>query len=256
MSGRLSDKVVIVTGASSGIGAETARLCAREGAQLVLAARSPQPLFELADELGECAAAIPTDVSEPAQVTRLIDGAEQRLGRIDVAVNSAGISRPASLSELTPERWQEVISINLSGCFYVCREVGLRMREADGGVIVNVASESSFLGEPMYVAYCASKGGVLTLTRALAAELAPRVRVNAICPGSVDTAMLRRDFGSLPDPEHALAATRARIPLQRFATPDEVARGVLFLAAEATFATGTALNLDGGTTAVLPAMVE
>ena len=256
MSGRLSAKGAIVTGASSGIGAATARLLAAEGAQLVLAARRSRPLFELTDQLGECAQAIPTDVSEPAQVASLIDEAEKQLGRIDVVVNSAGVSNPAALSELSPKRWQEVISINLSGCFYVCREVGLRMRQAGGGTIVNVASESSFLGEPMYVAYCASKGGVLTLTRALAAELAPSVRVNAVCPGSVDTAMLRRDFASLPDPEHALEATQARIPLQRFAAPDEVARGVLFLATEATFATGMALNLDGGTTAVLPAMVE
>jgi NAD(P)-dependent dehydrogenase (short-subunit alcohol dehydrogenase family) len=256
VSGLLSDKGAIVTGATSGIGAATARLFAREGAQLVLAARRAQPLFELADELGECAGGISTDVSDPAQVARLADAAEKQLGRIDVVVNSAGVSKPVALSQLSPERWQEVISINLSGCFYVCREVGLRMRQAGGGTIVNVASESSFLGEPMYVAYCASKGGVLTLTKALAAELAPSVRVNAVCPGSVDTAMLRRDFASLPAPEHALEATQARIPLQRFAAPDEVARGILFLATEATFATGTALNLDGGTTAVLPAMVE
>lgn len=256
MSGRLAGRRAIVTGASSGVGAATARLLAAEGARLVLAARRSRPLEELARELANCAVVIPTDVSDPAQVANLVDEAERQVGGIDLAVNSAGVSNPASLSELTPERWNEVIRINLSGCFYVCREVGLRMRAADHGIIVNVASESSFLGEPMYVAYCASKGGVLTLTKALAAELAPTVRVNAICPGSVDTPMLRRDFASLPDPEHALAATRARIPLQRFARPEEIARGVLFLATEATFATGMALNLDGGTTAVLPGMVE
>ena len=120
------------------------------------------------------------------------------------------------------------------------------MRAAGGGVIVNVASESSFMGERMYVAYCASKGGVLMLTRALAAELAPTVRVNAVCPGSVDTPMLRRDFASLPDPEWAMDVTRRRIALGRFATPDEVAAAIMFLAAEATFATGLGLNLDGG----------
>jgi NAD(P)-dependent dehydrogenase (short-subunit alcohol dehydrogenase family) len=256
VSGLLSGQGAVVTGASSGIGAATARLFASEGGQLVLAGRRSQPLFELAEELGEGAKAIPTDVSEPAQVARLAGEAESHLGRVDVVVNSAGVSKPAALSELSPEHWDEVISINLSGCFYVCREIGLQMHHAGGGAIVNVASESSFLGEPMYVAYCASKGGVLTLTKALAAELAPSVRVNAVCPGSVDTDMLRRDFSSLPDPDHALAATQARIPLQRFAEPEEVARAVLFLAAEATFATGMALNLDGGTTAVLPAMVE
>jgi NAD(P)-dependent dehydrogenase (short-subunit alcohol dehydrogenase family) len=129
------------------------------------------------------------------------------------------------------------------------------MRDAGGGTIVNVASESSLLGEPMYVAYCASKGGILTLTKALAAELAPTVRVNAVCPGTVETPMLDRDFNSLPDPDWARGATKRRIPLRRFCTPDEVASAILYLAAEATFATGLGLNLDGGTTAVLPAMI-
>ena len=138
----------------------------------------------------------------------------------------------------------------------MCRAAGLRMRDAGGGSIVNVASESSFLGEPMYVAYCASKGGILTLTKALAAELAPTVRVNAVCPGTVQTPMLDRDFAALPDPEWARAATRKRIPLQRFCTPEEVADAILYLAAEATFATGMGLNLDGGTTSILPPMVS
>jgi NAD(P)-dependent dehydrogenase (short-subunit alcohol dehydrogenase family) len=256
MTGRVDGVRAVVTGASSGIGEAAARLLAAEGAQILLAARSAGPLAELADELGDCATPVPTDVSDPGQVAALIDAAEERIGGIDLVVNSAGVSNPAPLEELTPERWQEVIAINLSGCYYVCREAGLRMRAAGGGNIVNVASESSFLGEPMYVAYCASKGGMMTLTRALAAELAPTVRVNAVCPGSVDTPMLRRDFASLPDAEHALAATQARIPLQRFAKPEEIARAVLYLATEATFATGMGLNIDGGTTSVLPAMVE
>jgi NAD(P)-dependent dehydrogenase (short-subunit alcohol dehydrogenase family) len=185
----------------------------------------------------------------------MIDATIARLGGLDVVVNSAGISKPASLEELGPERWREVIDTNLSGCYYVCREAGLRMRAAGGGAIVNVASESSLMGEPMYVAYCASKGGVLALTKALAAELAPTVRVNAVCPGSVDTPMLREDFASLPDPTFAMEATKRRIALRRFATPEEVAAAIVYLAAEATFATGLGLNLDGGTTAILSAMV-
>jgi NAD(P)-dependent dehydrogenase (short-subunit alcohol dehydrogenase family) len=128
------------------------------------------------------------------------------------------------------------------------------MRAREGGSIVTVASESSLLGEPMYVAYCASKGGVLTMTKALAAELAPTVRVNAICPGSVDTSMLRDDFAALADPDRASEATRRRIPLGRFASPEEIADGIAWIATS-TFATGLALNLDGGTTAVLPSMV-
>jgi NAD(P)-dependent dehydrogenase (short-subunit alcohol dehydrogenase family) len=255
-AGRLAGKRALVTGASSGIGEAAARAFVREGAHVVLAARTPGPLEEVARKLGEAATAHPADVSDPLQVAELVDETVRLLGGLDVVVHSAGISKPAPLEELTAERWREVIDVNLSGCFYVCREAGLRMRELGGGVIVNVASESSILGEPAYVAYCASKGGVLTLTRALAAELAPTVRVNAVCPGSVDTPMLRRDFASLPDPEYAMQATAHRIALGRFAQPDEVAAAIVFLAAEATFATGCGLALDGGTTATLPAMVS
>jgi NAD(P)-dependent dehydrogenase (short-subunit alcohol dehydrogenase family) len=250
----LADKGALITGASSGIGAATARELIAQGARVIVAARRAEPLQQLATELGANASAMTVDVSDPEQVVALADDAERRLGRIDVLVHSAGVSRPAALEDLTPARWQEVIAINLSGCYYTCREVGLRMRERGGGVIVNVASESSLLGEPMYVAYCASKGGVLTMTKALAAELAPTVRVNAVCPGSVDTPMLRNDFANLPDPEHAYDATLRRVPLGRFATPKEIAEAIAWLA-KATFATGLGLNLDGGTTAVLPSMV-
>jgi NAD(P)-dependent dehydrogenase (short-subunit alcohol dehydrogenase family) len=255
VGGRFDGATVLVTGASSGIGAATARALVTEGAQVVLAARQSERLEQVVAELGAAASAIPADVAVPEQVERMVETAETRLGGIDVLVHSAGVSRPAPLAELTPARWQEVIAVNLSGCFYVCRELGLRMRERGAGAIVNVASESSLLGEPMYVAYCASKGGVFTLTRALAAELAPTVRVNAVCPGSVDTPMLRDDFASLPDPARALESTRRRIPLQRFASPEEVADAILWLAKDATFATGLGLNFDGGTTAVLPSMV-
>jgi NAD(P)-dependent dehydrogenase (short-subunit alcohol dehydrogenase family) len=255
MSGRLAGKRAVVTGASSGIGEATARAFVREGARVALVARRGDVLERLSGELGEAALAFPADVSQPEQVEAMIEVALSRLGGLDVVVNSAGISKPGSLEELGPERWREVIETNLSGCYYVCRAAGLRMREAGGGSIVNVASESSLMGEPMYVAYCASKGGVLALTKALAAELAPTVRVNAVCPGSVDTPMLREDFASLPDPAWAMEATKRRIALRRFATADEVASAIVFLAAEATFATGLGLNLDGGTTAILPAMV-
>jgi NAD(P)-dependent dehydrogenase (short-subunit alcohol dehydrogenase family) len=255
MTGRLDGSTALVTGASSGIGLAAARGLVSEGARVVLAARRASRLERVSAELGSGTSWVETDVADPEQVARMVDVAEGRLGRIDVLVHSAGVSRPAPLEELTPQRWQEVIAINLSGCYYVCREVGLRMRDRGGGTIVNVASESSLRGEPMYVAYCASKGGVLTLTKALAAELAPTVRVNAVCPGSVDTPMLRDDFASLPDPAGALAATRRRIPLGRFATPEEVAAAIVWLVTDATFATGLGLNLDGGTTAVLPSMV-
>jgi NAD(P)-dependent dehydrogenase (short-subunit alcohol dehydrogenase family) len=253
---RLEGKRAIVTGASSGIGEATARAFVREGARVALVARRREPLEALAGELGEDTFAQPADVSFPDQVAAMVVASTERLGGLDVVVNSAGISKPTPLAEITPELWREVIDVNLSGCFFVCRETGLRMAAAGGGVIVNVASESSLLGESAFVAYCASKGGVLALTRALAAELAPSVRVNAVCAGTVDTPMVRRDLAQLPDPESARKDLERRIPLGRLATAREVAEAILYLAAEATFATGAGLNLDGGTTAILHAFAE
>lgn len=253
---RLAGKRAIVTGASSGIGEATARAFVREGAGVALAARRAERLAALANELGETAFAVPCDVTDPDAVEAMIDAAAGRLGGLDVVVHSAGISRPTPLAQLTPELWHEVIETNLSGCFYVGRAAGMRMAASGGGVIVNVCSESAVLGEASFVAYCASKGGMLALTKALAAELGPSVRVNAILPGTVDTPMVRRDLGALPDPEVALREVERRIPLGRLARPEEIAEGILFLAAEGTFATGMGLNLDGGTTAFLAAFAD
>ena len=248
----LAGQRILVTGASSGIGEETARLFAQKGARVGLVARRADRLEALAAELGgpDQALPFPCDVTDAAAVTRTVAAAWDALGGIDVLVHSAGISKPTPLPDLTPEVWREVIDVNLSGSFYVGREVGLRMREAGGGSMVLVSSESAFLGEAAFVAYCASKGGMVALTKALAAELSPTVRVNVICPGTVDTPMVAADFADLPDPDGARREVERRIPLGRLATAGEIAHGILYLA-EATFATGMALNLDGGTTAFL-----
>jgi NAD(P)-dependent dehydrogenase (short-subunit alcohol dehydrogenase family) len=245
-------KRAVVTGASSGIGEATARLFVREGARVALVARRADRLEELAAELGgpKHALAFSCDVTDDGAVERTVEAAWDALGGVDVLAHSAGISKPTPLPDLSPELWREVIGVNLSGSFYVGREVGLRMRDAGGGSMVFVSSESAFLGEAAFVAYCASKGGMVALSRALAAELGPTVRVNVICPGTVDTPMVATDFGALPDPDGARREVEQRIPLGRLATADEIAEGILYLAG-ATFATGMALNLDGGTTAFL-----
>ena len=248
-AGRLAGKVALVTGAGSGIGAATARRFAAEGAQVALLSRSPEPLEQLASELDGAALALPTDVSQPAEVAAAVERAERELGPLDVVVNSAGIAWPIPLGELEPERWREVIDINLSGSFYVAREAGLRMvASGRGGSIVNLGSELSVLGMGMFVAYCTSKAGLLGLTKALAAELAPLVRVNAVCPGPVVTPMMTGAHDAQTDPDAAYAHTRSRVPLGRFGEPDEIADGILYLAADATLATGAILHLDGGTT--------
>jgi NAD(P)-dependent dehydrogenase (short-subunit alcohol dehydrogenase family) len=179
---------------------------------LALVARRREPLEELARELGETAFALPADVADPSQVESAVRSAEGVLDGLDIVVNSAGVAVPMSLEDLEPKAWQEVIDINLSGSFYVAREAGLGMARADGGTIVNLGSELSVLGMAMYVAYCASKAGIIGLTKALAAELAPRVTVNAVCPGPVDTPMLDAEFRAFPDPEGARQATIERVP--------------------------------------------
>ena len=242
----------LVTGASSGIGAATARRFVAEGAQVALVARRHGPLEELANELGSEAIAIPADVSSPDEVKAAVDLAIRGLGGLDVVVNAAGVSHPLDLAELDADAWNVSIDTNLSGSFHVARETGLLMLRSGGGVIVNVGSELSANGQAKMVAYCAAKAGVLGLTRALAMELAPSVRVNAVCPGAVDTPMLTAEFELEADPDAARQATVERAPLRRIADPSEIAAAILFLAVDARFATGAAFYLDGGTTMGLP----
>ena len=247
----LGGKRALVTGASSGLGAATARLFAQRGARVALLARNARALDGLAAEIGEAAIATPADVSDPDQVSRAVASAVQTLGRLDVVVNAAGIDMPVPLADLDPETWRRQIDVNLSGTFYVAREAALHMRAAEtSGCIVNIGSELSFIGMGMYVHYCASKAGVIGLTRALAAELAPDIRVNVLCPGPIDTPMMDAELEWFPDPVAAREGAIDRVPLKRFASADEVAEAVLFLAAGAPFATGAAISLDGGTTAV------
>jgi NAD(P)-dependent dehydrogenase (short-subunit alcohol dehydrogenase family) len=165
-------------------------------------------------------------------------------------VNAAGIADPRPLSELDPDAWARTIDINLSGSFYPCRAVARRLRAAgEGGSIVNVGSELSSFGLSGYVAYCASKFGVVGLTKALAAELAPDIRVNVLCPGPVDTPMLDAELHLADDPDEARRQENARPPLGRIAQPGEIADAAVWLLIEARFATGALVPIDGGTTA-------
>jgi NAD(P)-dependent dehydrogenase (short-subunit alcohol dehydrogenase family) len=244
----LAGRVALVTGASSGVGAAAARALAAAGAAVALLARRREPLDSLAAELGEDAAlALVADVADSAQVDAAVAATIERFGRLDAVVNSAGVSLPASLADTDDDTWRATIDANLSGSFFVARASAPHLGE--GGSIVNVGSELSQTGMEMYVAYCASKAGVVGLTKALAAELAPRVRVNAVCPGPVDTPMLAAEF-ELFGAEEALAETLARVPLGRLAGAEEVAAAILYLTADAPYATGTVLALDGGATAV------
>jgi NAD(P)-dependent dehydrogenase (short-subunit alcohol dehydrogenase family) len=246
---RLAGRCAIVTGASSGIGESTARLLAAEGARVGLVARRADELRRIASELNG-AVALPADVSDYGQVLSALDAAEEQLGPVDIVVNNAGIIGPTPIEKLTPSVWDQTLRVNLFGAFYLGREAGLRMRGRSGGHIVNVASDLAFTAAPGYVDYCASKAGIVGLTRGLAVELAPTVLVNAVAPGPVDTPMMAHELSFEPDPEAARDATIRRVPLLRVAGPDEVARAILFLITDAGYTTGSVLPIDGGVTAL------
>jgi 3-oxoacyl-[acyl-carrier protein] reductase len=192
VSGVLAGKVAVVTGASSGIGAATARRFAAEGAEVALLGRRSGPLEAEVAGLPGTPLALSVDVTDPAQVASALDQTYDRFGRLDAVVNCAGVIVPASLEETDDEIWHRQIETNLSGSFFVARAAAPLL--AAGGSIVNLGSELAAFGMDMYAAYCASKAGVIGLTKALAAELAPDIRVNAVCPGPVDTPMLTAEL--------------------------------------------------------------
>jgi NAD(P)-dependent dehydrogenase (short-subunit alcohol dehydrogenase family) len=250
MSSAPADSRILITGASSGVGLAAAREYAGEGARVALLARRGEILEELATELGDGALALPTDVRDYEAVAGAVARAWEAWGGLDLVVNAAGTGMPTPLEDLDADGWQEVIDINLSGTFYVAREAGLRMAGDGGGVIVNLGSELASIGMAMYAPYCASKFAVVGLTKALAAELAPEVRVNVLCPGPIDTPMMEAELEWYPDPAAVRIEATERVPLKRFADPEEVVEAISFLAFRAPFATGATLPLDGGTTMV------
>jgi 2-keto-3-deoxy-L-fuconate dehydrogenase len=227
-------KRALVTGAGSGIGAAVARRLAEDGAEVVVADLAPGAV---AAELG--ARALELDVREEAQVAGAMDG-------LDVLVNVAGIGSTTSAPETPVEVWDEVFAVNARGTFLCCKHAIPGMAERGGGSIVNIASVAALVGLRNRAAYCASRGAVVALTRALAVDhVADGIRVNAICPGTVDSPWVRR---LVEDVGESLEALQTRQPLGRLGRPDEIAEAVAYLAA-AEFATGTILVLDGGLTA-------
>jgi NAD(P)-dependent dehydrogenase (short-subunit alcohol dehydrogenase family) len=246
----LAGKRVLITGASSGVGMAAARHFVADGATVALLARRVSLLEQLAEELGQAAHVFAVDVADPGAVAGEVAAADSALTGLDVAINAAGVVEAAKLEELDARLWQRVTDINLSGTFYVARESALRMRAAGGGVIVNVGSDLATMGVANFVHYCAAKAGVIGMTRGMAAELAPTVRVNAVCPGPIDTPMMDAQLAMSDDPTAARRAAMDNVPLRRFASPDEVVAAIRFLAVDAPFATGAVLALDGGTTAV------
>lgn len=250
-TGWLEGKVALVTGAAHGIGRATARRFALEGAAVGLGDRDAGALARFAAELeaeGHRVFAVATDVAVEDDVRRLVEGTVAAFGRLDTLFNNAGIEQPVTPStDVTEALFDRVIGVNLKGTFFGCKHA-LPHLERAGGTIVNNASVSAFANVGGNVSYAASKGAVMSLTRVLAIEYAKRgVRVNAICPGVIDTDMNRRNLGLAADPARVEEGWRAVTPLGRMGTPDEVAWTVLYLAsAQSSFTTGVGLLIDGG----------
>lgn len=251
MKTRFSGKSVLVTGAGSGIGRATALAFAGEGARLVVGdvdESSARATAAAARELGAEAEFIRADVSRAADCAAMVDLAMTRFGRLDVAFNNAGINiHAAPIAEIDEGEWQRIVGINLTGVFLCMKYEIAAMKRTGGGAIVNTASVGGLIGTAGVTAYCATKHGVVGLTKSAALDhIKDGIRINAVCPGGTRTAMLAEWF---KDPEVERAAT-AGTPIGRMADPAEIARTVLFLASEeASFMVGHALVADGGLTA-------
>lgn len=241
MSLRFENKVAIVTGGSSGIGAATVERLVREGANVFIADLNPP------EQKNNRIAFRRTDVTSLAEAAAMVDAAVLRFGRVDVLVNNAGIGCLDETPDLDPAVWERVFNLNISAVFYVCRAV-IPVMARQGGAIVNIASVSGLADDYGFTAYNASKGAVINYTRSLALDCAhDNIRVNALCPGTVaETAMGVGKHGTPADQQAWLAP----IPLGRLGTPEEMANIIAFLASdEASYMTGAIVVADGGTTA-------
>jgi meso-butanediol dehydrogenase / (S,S)-butanediol dehydrogenase / diacetyl reductase len=248
---RLTEKVAIVTGAAAGIGRASTLLFASEGAKVAavdLDDAGVQTLVQEVSTAGGEALAVRADVSKADEVRRVVHAVIERFGRVDILFNNVGIVPHGKIHTISEAEWDRTMTINVKSMYLLCREVIPVFLRQGGGVILNTSSATALRSVPDRVAYSTSKGAVLALTRSMAVDyVRDRIRVNCLCPGTVDTPSFRQRMAAFPDPEEALRQFVARQPMGRLGTADEVAQAALYLVSdEAQFVTGAAFSIDGG----------
>lgn len=238
----LKDKRIFITGGGRGIGARTAARFLEEGSRVVVLDSDKDALLHIQNQMPALAGTICADVSDAKAVLKAFDELDGVFKGLDVLINNAGISQRKSFLEITPEEWNKVLDVNLNGVFYVAQQAAKRMLKQGSGVILNMGSTNALIGYPHYASYNSSKAGVVELTRSMALELAPKIRVNAVCPGYILTPMQEAEY----TPE-MLRACESKVPLGRLGKPEEVAALFAFLASEdADYVTGQCFVIDGG----------
>jgi NAD(P)-dependent dehydrogenase (short-subunit alcohol dehydrogenase family) len=244
------NRIALVTGAARGIGLGAAAALAEAGAAVTLVARRGDELEAVATAIraaGRMAGAKALDITDLAATAAFVAEA----GPFDVLVNSAGMARHAPALQTTPEDYDAAMNLNLRAAYFLAREVARGLIAAKKpGSLIQVSSQMGHVGGPDRAVYCANKHALEGMTKAMAMELAPRIRVNAVCPGPVDTPMMDAELEWFPDPVATRKGAIERVPMKRFATPEEIAETIVFVAVSMPFATGSTISVDGGTTAM------
>ncbi len=246
MGPRLKDKVCIITGATGGMGREIAKTFASEGAKLVLSGRNRENGHSLSRELKNTIF-VPGDVCLPSYNEEIVKAAIDHFGKLDILSLNAGILGLGNIEDITLADWHKTIDTNLNSIFYLSKHAIRHLKEGEGGTILINSSIAAYRSFPNHPAYCASKAASLALMKQMAVEYAPKIRVNAICPGPVDTSLLWDSAKAFDNPDAAVENAKNATLMKRLGTPYDVAKLALFLVSDdSSWITGTAMTIDGG----------